>query len=133
MKAASVDRLFLALIVAQGLHSVEEYAYRLYDVLPPARYVSELLGFERSAGFVIVNSALFLFGLWCWQARVRPGKPSGRAYAWLWSVVEIANGLAHLLLAFLAAGYFPGLATAPLLLVIGGWLALSLSRTAAPG
>jgi hypothetical protein len=30
---------FLALILAQAAHSVEQYAFRLYDVLAPARYV----------------------------------------------------------------------------------------------
>jgi hypothetical protein len=133
MHAARIDRLFLALVAAQGLHSVEEYRFRLYDVLPPARYVSGLLGFEPSIGFLIVNAALFVFGLWCWWARVRPARPSARTYAWLWSLVEIANGSTHVLLAILAAGYFPGLATAPLLLALGGRLALNLSRTASPG
>jgi hypothetical protein len=30
-------QLFLWLIVAQAAHSVEEYQFRLYDVLAPAR------------------------------------------------------------------------------------------------
>lgn len=122
----SVRNIFLALILAQAAHSVEEYAFRLYDVLAPARYVSGLFGVDRQAGFVVVNMALVLFGLWCWQARVRPGRLSARAFAWFWSLPEIANGCAHVALAVMAGGYFPGLATAPLLIGLGGWLALAL-------
>ena len=122
----SIATLFLALILAQTAHSVEEYAFRLYDVLAPARYVSGLFGLDRPVGFAIVNAALVLFGLWCWQARIRPGHGSARGFAWFWALLEIANGCGHVVLAGLAGGYFPGLATAPLLLVLGAWLALSL-------
>ena len=116
--------LFLALILAQAAHSAEEYAFRLYDVLAPARYVSSLFGVERQIGFVIVNTALVLFGLWCWHARVRMER--GRGLAWFWAALEIANGCAHFALAWIAGAYFPGLATAPLLLGLGGWLAWRL-------
>ena len=116
--------LFLALIFAQAIHSVEEYAFRLYDVLAPAQYVSGLFGIDRQIGFAVANSALVLFGLWCWGARVRVGR--GRGLAWLWTLVEIVNGCGHILLAIWAGGYFPGLATAPLLLGLGAWMALRL-------
>jgi hypothetical protein len=122
--AMSMRNLFLALILAQAAHSVEEYAFRLYDVLAPARYVSGLFGVDRQAGFVVANSALVLFGLWCWYAKVRPGR--GRGFAWFWALLEIANGCAHGALAVMAGGYFPGLATAPVLIGLGGWLALVL-------
>jgi hypothetical protein len=128
MEARS-SRIFLALVLAQAAHSVEEYAFRLYDVLAPARYVSSIFGVDRQIGFLIVNSALVLFGLWCWAARVRPGRGAARGLAWFWALLEIANGCAHLALAALAGGYFPGLATAPLLLGIGGWLAWTLRST----
>ena len=118
--------LFLALILVQAAHSVEEYVFRLYDVLAPARYVSSLFGVDRQIGFAVANSALVLFGLWCWAARVKPGR--GRGLAWFWALLEIANGCAHLGLAAMAGGYFPGLATAPLLIGLGGWLALTLGR-----
>jgi hypothetical protein len=120
--------VMLLLILAQAAHSVEEYAFRLYDVLAPARYVSSLFGVDRPIGFVIVNSALVLFGLWCWFARVRPGRRGWRGLAWFWALLEIANGCAHVALAVAAGGYFPGLATAPLLLALAGWLALTLRR-----
>ena len=119
---------FLLLVLVQTMHSVEEYAFRLYDLLAPARFVSGLLGLERSAGFAIANAALVLFGLWCWFALVRRGRPPARAVAWAWAIVETANGLGHVWLALAAGGYFPGLVTAPLLIAVGLWLAFSLAR-----
>jgi hypothetical protein len=119
-----LHHIFLALILAQAAHSVEEYVFRLYDVLAPARFVSSMFGVDRQIGFVIANMALVLFGLWCWQARVRLGR--GRGLAWFCAILEIANGCAHVALAIWAGGYFPGLATAPLLIGLGGWLALAL-------
>jgi hypothetical protein len=125
-----VRSVFLLLVAAQALHSVEEYVWRLYDVLAPARYVGTLLGFDPQLGFAITNIALFAFGLWCYLARVQPRRGAWRALAWGWAVVEIANALAHGALALAAGGYFPGLATAPLLLALGAWLALRLNREA---
>jgi len=119
--------LFLLLIAAQTAHSIEEYCTRLFDRLAPARAVSEAIGFDRPTGFVIANTALIGFGLWCYLARVRPGRGAARGLAWFWAVLETANGLAHAGLALAAGGYFPGLATAPLLLALGLGLAWSLA------
>jgi len=120
---------FLALITAQAAHSIEEYCFRLYDRLAPARMVSEALGFDRATGFAIANTALILFGLWCYAARVWAGHRSWRGFAWFWALLECANGVAHGALALAAGGYFPGLATAPLLLGIGLFLASRLVAT----
>ena len=53
-----MDRLqltFLAVIVAQAAHSVEEYRGHLYDVFPPARFVSGAVASDRERGFVALN------------------------------------------------------------------------------
>jgi hypothetical protein len=115
-------RAFLLLIAAQTAHSIEEYWFRLYDVLAPARAVSDALGIYRPAGFALANAALIGFGLWCYFARLRRGRPGSRGLAWFWAVLELSNGLAHGALALAAGGYFPGLATAPLLLAASAWL-----------
>ena len=47
-------------------HSIEEYTTRLYDVFPPARFVSSLVSDDLATGFVIANVALVGFGFWCW-------------------------------------------------------------------
>ena len=120
---------FLALILVQAAHSVEEHLFRLYDVLGPARYISEFTGFDRATVFAFGNTALVLFGLWCYFARVLPGHRSARAFAWFWALLEIANALNHIALATFLGGYSPGVATAPLLLATAAWLVLQLSRS----
>jgi hypothetical protein len=56
--------IFLCLILAQGAHSVEEYATGLYAVFPPARFVSSLISHNLAMGFLFVNAALVTFGLY---------------------------------------------------------------------
>ena len=120
--------VFLFLILAQGAHSIEEYATRLYEVFAPARFVSSLISNDLSLGFLVVNAALVMFGLWCWAVPVRSGWRAARGLAWFWTVLEIGNGVGHSILAFSRGGYFPGVATAPLLLVLAVWLAVLLVR-----
>jgi hypothetical protein len=117
---------FLALIAAQAAHSIEEYWFRLYDVFAPARFLSAAIGPDRATGFLIGNSALLLLALGCYFASIRPGHWTARGLAWFWALLEIANGLNHVALALSAGGYFPGVATAPLLLGTAGFLAVRL-------
>jgi len=131
MKALS-QNLFLCLILSQAAHSVEEYWFRLYDVLAPARFISSLVSSNLAFGFAIANVVLVLFGLWCYLARVRTRHASGRSWAWFWTVLEAANGANHLILALSSRGYFPGAATAPLLLGFSLWLGVTLSRADEP-
>lgn len=125
-----VARAFLVLVLAQAAHSVEEYVFRLFEVLAPARFVSGLFGLDPAIGFAIVNSGLVLFGLWCWRWPVRRAWSSARLFAWGWALAEIANGCAHAGLAVAAKGYFPGLYTAPLLVAAGARLATRLGARA---
>jgi len=119
---------FLFLILAQGAHSVEEYATRLYEVFAPARFVSSLVSSDLSLGFLVVNAALVTFGLWCWAVPMRSGWRAASGLAWFWTLLEIGNGVGHSILALSRRGYFPGLATAPLLLLLAAWLAVLLVR-----
>ena len=131
MKALS-RHLFLGLILSQAAHSVEECWFRLYDVLAPARFISGLVSSNPALGFAIANVVLVLFGFWCYLARVRPGHPSARGWAWFWTVLEATNGVNHLVLALASGGYFPGAATAPLLLGFSLSLGASLVRRSVP-
>jgi hypothetical protein len=117
---------FLLLVLAQACHSVEEYSFRLWERLPPARFVSGLLALDPATGFAIVNSGLVGLGLWCRLLPVGRGWRSARAIAWAWAAVEAANGCAHVALAAATGGYFPGLATTPLLFAASIFLAWSL-------
>ena len=117
---------FLALIVVQACHSIEEYTFALYEVFPVARFASGLVSSDLATGFAILNTALVVFGLWCYLVPVRLGWPSARGWAWLWVIIELGNGLAHPALAFRAGGYFPGVGTAPILLIIALYLGARL-------
>ena len=119
--------VFLALILAQAAHSIEEYVFRLFDVFAPARFVSGLVSTNLGVGFAVANAALVLFGLWCYVARVRPAHPSAPVFAWFWTVLELTNGIGHSVLALSRGGYFPGVATAPLLFGLAAYLAFRLS------
>jgi hypothetical protein len=54
---------FLTLVAIQAAHLIEEYVDRLYDVSPPARFLSGLICHDLKRGFVIFNLGLLLFGL----------------------------------------------------------------------
>ena len=121
---------FLFLILAQAAHSIEEYVTRLYEVFAPARFVSSLVSNNLSLGFLVVNTALVTFGLWCWAVPVRAGWRATRGLALFWTLLELGNGIGHLALALSRGGYFPGVATAPLLLLGTAWLAILQVREA---
>ena len=117
---------FLALVGMQAAHSVEEYVGRLYDVFPPARFVSGLISPNLERGFVIFNLALVAFGLWCWAWPVRRQWSVAAPLAWLWVAIELVNGVGHPLWSLREFRYTPGVATAPMLLVLAIYLARQL-------
>ena len=123
-----VQRVFLFLILTQAAHTVEEYATRLYAVFPPARFVSSLISDNVAVGFLIFNVTLVTFGLWCWAMPVRSGWRAGPGLIWFWTILALGNGIGHSAIAFSRRSYFPGVATAPLLLVLAAWLAILQAR-----
>ena len=122
---------FFALVVAQAAHSVEEYRGRLFEVFPPARFVSGLLSDDLERGFVVANLALFSLGLICLLGPVLQGWRSGRVIAGLWAALESLNATGHLGWSLLERRYTPGLATAPFLLLCSLWIARRLASTPA--
>jgi hypothetical protein len=117
---------FALVILAQAAHSVEEYAFRLFDVFAPARWVSGLFSTNLALGFALANVCIVLFGVWCYWARVRPFHPGAREYAWFWACLELGNGMGHILLSALRGTYFPGVGTAPLLIATSCYLGFRL-------
>lgn len=123
---------FGALILAQAAHSIEEYLGHLWESFPPARFLTGLVSSNLERGFVVLNVLLLAFGVWCFLWPVRRGWPVAIALGWLWAVLEIVNGIVHLLWSLREGGYTPGLATAPVLLVLAVYLAYQLRRANAP-
>jgi hypothetical protein len=115
---------FLGLVAAQAAHSIEEYFGRIYEVFPPARFVSGLISQDLQLGFIVFNVALVAFGVWCWLSPVRRRSPLLVTVTRFWIVLELVNGMGHLLWSIREMRYTPGTATAPVLLV----LAIVLSR-----
>lgn len=119
---------FLALVVVQALHSMEEYVFRLYEVFPPARFISGLASPDLATGFLIVNVSIVSFGAFCYWWPVRKGWPIAVPFAWGWVAVETINGIGHPAWSVIQGGYTPGLATSLLLLPLALLLARSLVR-----
>lgn len=122
---------FGALIFVQAIHSMEEYAGRLWESFPPARFLTGLFSSNHERAFLLLNVLLVAFGVWCFLWPVRRGWPVAVSLAWLWAVVETVNGIVHPLWSIREGGYTPGLVTAPFLLVLALYLAFQLRRGAA--
>lgn len=125
---------FLALIVLQALHSLEEYAFRLYEVFPPARFVSGLFSSDLRRGFIVFNLGLVAFGVCCYVWPLRRQWRVAIPLAWLWVAIELVNGIGHPAWSVIRHGYTPGVVTALALLPLALFLARQLrvsERTAA--
>src|SRR5688572_17050234 len=119
---------FLALVLAQVAHSIEEYVGRLWEDFPPAAFATGLISPDREFGFVVLNGALVAFGLWCVAVPVRRSWTSAQALMWFWVVLETINGIGHPAWSLAQHTYTPGVLTAPLLLVLALTLAGQLHR-----
>ena len=115
---------FGALVLAQAAHSIEEYVGRLWESFPPARFLTGLFATDRQQGFLVINILLVAFGIWCFLWPCRRGWPSAVTFGWVWVAVEVLNGIVHPSWSLLQGTYTPGVATAPVLLI----LALDVAR-----
>lgn len=125
------DVTFIALVLVQAAHSVEECLGRLYESFPPARFISSLISQDLQRGFVIGNVALVSFGLWCFIWPIRRRWRSAATIGWLWVTLELINAVVHPLWTLHEGGYTPGVATAPILLVVALYLARQLRAAGA--
>jgi hypothetical protein len=123
---------FSALIFTQLAHSIEEYVGRLWESFPPARFLTGMISSDRELGFIVINSALVAFGLWCLLFPVRKEWSSAAGFIWFWIVLETINGVGHPAWTLRQGGYTPGVLTAPLLLVISLYLAFQLRSRGRP-
>jgi hypothetical protein len=119
---------FAALVVAQAAHSIEEYVGRLWESFPPATFLTGLISPDRELGFIIINTGLAAFGVWCFLWPVRREWQSAMPIVWFWIVLETINGVGHPAWSVLQGGYTPGVMTAPVLLVLALYLATQMRR-----
>jgi len=122
--------VFAALVTTPIAHSIEEYIGHLSEVLPPARVVSGPFSSNLSRGFVVFNLCVIVLGVLCLAVPIARAWPAARPIAWSWSLVELLNGVGHLLLAFVRGAYFPGMVTAPALIAFALLLMRDLRRPA---
>ena len=111
-------RTFGLLVLAQAAHSTEEYFGRLWETFPPAAFLTSLVSRDREFGFLVINVGLVIFGLWCYLVPVRRGWRSATGIAAGWALIELINGVGHPFWSLRQGGYTPGVATAPVLLVL---------------
>jgi hypothetical protein len=121
--------VFLILVLAQGLHSIEEYIGRLWEVFPPTKLVISLVSGNLENGFIIINVSLFIFGIWCYLVPVKREYSFSHGLVWFWIVLEMINGIGHPVWALYERAYVPGMVTALLLLIISVYLSRNLLKT----
>ena len=114
---------FGALVLAQAAHSVEEYLGHLWESFSPVRFLTSLVSANLERGFAVLTVLLLAFGVWCFLYPVRLRWPAAASLAWFWVAIEIVNGIVHPLWSLREGGYTPGLATAPVLLLLAIYLA----------
>lgn len=73
---------------------------------------------------------IIVFGIWCFVFPLRRHPPSAVVFAWIWVVVEVVNGVGHPLWSIRTGSYTPGVATAPVLLVLALYVARALREDA---
>lgn len=109
--------LYPGLVLAEFLHGFEDYVNGFYQAFPLYSISPEF--------FVTLTLALLLL-----LAALIPSVAHGRRWALrlakFWAIIEILNGAGHLMLSLLEWAYYPGMWTAPLLLLFGAALGRSL-------
>ncbi len=113
----SIRITFLLIALVQGVHSIEEYIGKLWDVYPPATYICGLVSNNLENGFIIINISLFIVLMLIWLATFSKNF-SAKPLLWLWTILELINGAGHSVWAIMERSYVPGLATAPVLFIL---------------
>ena len=119
--------VFLLLVFAQALHSIEEYIGRLWEIFPPATFLCGLVSDDLHFGFLVINIGLFVLGILFWLFLVKPDRLGAYLVIWFWIVIELTNGVIHPIWSIMERSYTPGVITAPLLFVLALYL-LQLTR-----
>lgn len=113
----SVRITFLFIAIVQGLHSIEEYVGKLWDVYPPATFICRLVSSNLETGFIIINISLFIVLMLIWLTTFSKSY-SIKGLLWFWSIMELINGVGHSIWSISESSYTPGLLTAPVLIFL---------------
>ena len=120
---------FGALVVMQAAHSVEEYRGRLWELFPPAQFLTGLISRDLREGFLVLNILFVGFGIWCFVWPVLRNWRIAAGIAWFWIAIEAINGIGHAVWSLSRFEYTPGLITAPVLLILAMCLVGQLKST----
>ena len=125
--------LYLTLTAIQTAHSVEEYVSHFFVPLSQmSRFMHNLTGFFpiitiSEPMFLFLNSTLLIFLLLIVPFLLHK-KYWAMLVAGIITVIEILNGLTHIIISISIGGYFPGSISAPGLLIVGILFLKCLSR-----
>ena len=125
--SARLQSAWVSLAIVVGLHVADEAVHDFLSVYNPvaaglrARYDSS---FPPSFSFGVWLVGLIAVVLLCIALTplLEPRRKWMMVVAIVWSVIHIANGLAHLVSSFAIGRMMPGVWTAPLLLLVAPWL-----------
>jgi len=128
MKNLIIKAAFLSSIIIQAFHAVEEYLSGFLERFWPVRYLGEHFPHLVHPGFVVINILYISFGLYCFWRYSR--KPMGKTITavWIWILIGLFNGLAHITWALFRGSYVPGLFTAALQVLVMAVLITGLKR-----
>ena len=113
-------------IAAQAGHFVEELTTGFHERLPAT------FGLPPLSLPLFVSFNLAWLGIWALSAwGLARRRPVALFPLWFLGIASVANGIFHPLLALNAGGYFPGLATSPLVAAVGVLLLARLARVTA--
>lgn len=124
---ARLSRLIAVAIAVQAIHFLEELGTGFFIRFPA------VLGLGSWSATFFVAFNLAWIAIWILSAfGVRRGVAAALVPIWFLALAMIVNAVAHPVLALRAAGYFPGLFTAPIAGIAGLVLAQQLLRLTEP-
>lgn len=124
---------FIFLGLAQALHSMEEIYFHLYEFaatlsIKAPKVISSFAQLKMKAEiFAILNIAVLVV-IFVTIPYYENRRRWAVLAAWIWAIAEILNGAGHLTVALFFFRYFPGVFSAPLLLLCGSLLFYQLDQ-----
>ena len=137
MSMTKVGKTYLCLGIAQAIHSMEEMFSHLYDFFWTAtgffqHYIPNLPQFKMSAELFAILNMGFIVIILATVPFVELNRHWAMVFAWCWGIIEVLNGLIHMIGVVVFSGYVPGALSAPILFIVGLLLIIRLSLREKP-